>query len=154
MKILILLCAFVLCGCSGLGAIPDQQKTTMQQIPRVERLTWDKVEVPAKPEVTVKVFEGKKLATLDNKGMADLIKLYSAAKNRTDETNQLIVVLNKTIDERNKLLELAQAEELRSNGLAKDLTAEREARIREQKAADLQLTITRLIAIVAVGFAL
>lgn len=154
MKILILLCAFVLCGCSGLGSIPDQQKTTMQQIPRVERLTWEKVEVPAKPEVTVKVFEGKKLATLDNKGMADLIKLYSAAKNRTDETNQLIVVLNKTIDERNKLLELAQAEELRSNGLAKDLTAEREARIREQKAADLQLTITRLIAIVAVGFAL
>ncbi len=154
MKKLILLCAFVLCGCSGLNNIPDQQKTTMQQIPRVEKLTWEKVEVPAKPEVTVKVFEGKKLATLDNKGMADLIKLYSAAKNRTDETNQLIVVLNKTIDERNKLLELAQAEELRSNGLAKDLTAEREARIREQKAADLQLTITRLIAIVAVGFAL
>ncbi|AXG66797.1 lipoprotein [Dickeya phage vB_DsoM_JA29] len=155
MKKLILLVAFLLVGCGvNLNKIPEQEKTSIQQIPRVENLTWEKVEVPPKPEITVKVFEGKKLATLDNKGMADLIKLYSGAKNRTEEVNSLVVVLNKTIDERNKLLDLAKSEELRSNALAKDLSAERDARIREQKAADLQLTITRLVALIAIGVAL
>lgn len=155
MKKLILLFAFLLVGCgSDLASIKDNQKTTLQDVPRVESLTWEKVEVPAKPEITVRTLEDKKYATLDNKGMADLIKLYSGAKNRTDEVNQLIVVLNKTIDERNKLLDLAKSEELRSNGLSKDLSAEREARIADQKSANLQLTITRLIALIAVGFAL
>ncbi|AXG67442.1 putative membrane protein [Dickeya phage vB_DsoM_JA33] len=155
MKKLILLVAFLLVGCGvNLNKIPEQEKTSIQQIPRVENLTWEKVEVPPKPEITVKKFEDKKLATLDNKGMADLIKLYSGAKNRTEEVNSLVVVLNKTIDERNKLLDLAKSEELRSNALAKDLSAEREARIADQKAADLQLTITRLIALIAIGFAI
>lgn len=155
MKKIFLLVAFLLVGCgSNLERIPDNSKTAIQQIPRVENLTWEKIEAPVKPEITVRKIDDKKYATLDNKGMADLIKLYSGAKNRTEEVNQLIVVLNRTIDERNKLLDLAKAEELRSNGLAKDLAEEREARIREQKASDLQLTITRLIAMVAIGFAL
>lgn len=154
MRKIILLLAFVLVGCNSLPEIPDSSKTSIQQIPRVESLTWEKVEVPAKPQITVKVVEEKKVAVLDNKGMADLIKLYKGAQTRTEEVNSLIAVLNRTIDERNKLLELAKAEELRSNGLAKDLSAEREARIHEQRAADLQITITRVIALIAVGFAL
>lgn len=154
MRKIILLLAFVLVGCSGLDRIPEQPKTSIQSIPRVESLTWEKVSVPAKPEITVKVVEDKKVAVLDNKGMADLITLYRSSQKRTDEVNTLIDVLNKTIEERNKLLDLAKAEELRSNGLAKDLSAEREARINEQKAADLQITITRVIALIAIGFAL
>ena len=154
-KIILLFVAFLLVGCgSSLEKIPDNSKSSIQQIPRVENLTWEQSEGPAKPEIDVRKIDDKKYATLDNKGMSDLIKLYSSAKNRTEETNQLIVVLNRTIDERNKLLDLAKAEELRSNGLAKDLSEEREARIREQRASDLQLTITRLIAMVAIGFAL
>lgn len=154
MRKIILLLAFVLVGCNSLPEIPDSSKTSIQSIPRVESLTWEKVEVPAKPEVTVKVVGDKKVAVLDNKGMADLITLYRSSKKRTDEVNTLVDVLNKTIEERNKLLDLAKAEELRSNALAKDLSAEREARINEQKAADLQITITRVIALIAVGFAL
>lgn len=154
MKKIILLVAFVLVGCSGLKEIPNQSKASIQQIPRIESLTWEKVVVPAKPEIALKEIGEKKVAVLDNKGMADLIKLYSSAKDRTAEVNSLVDVLNRTIDERNKLLDLAKAEELRSNGLAKDLSAEREARISEQRAADLQLTITRVIALIAVGFAL
>lgn len=154
MRKIILLLAFVLAGCSGLDRIPEQPKTSIQSIPRVESLTWEKVAVPAKPEITVKVVEDKKVAVLDNKGMADLITLYRSSQKRTDEVNTLVDVLNKTIEERNKLLDLAKAEELRSNGLAKDLSAEREARINEQKAADLQITITRVIALIAIGFAL
>jgi PBP1b-binding outer membrane lipoprotein LpoB len=154
MRKIILLLAFVLVGCSGLDRIPEQPKTSIQSIPRVESLTWEKVSVPAKPEITVKVVEDKKVAVLDNKGMADLITLYRSSQKRTDEVNTLVDVLNKTIEERNKLLDLAKAEELRSNGLAKDLSAEREARINEQKAADLQITITRVIALIAIGFAL
>lgn len=154
MRKIILLLAFVLAGCSGLDRIPEQPKTSIQSIPRVESLTWEKVSVPAKPEITVKVVEDKKVAVLDNKGMADLITLYRSSQKRTDEVNTLVDVLNKTIEERNKLLDLAKAEELRSNGLAKDLSAEREARINEQKAADLQITITRVIALIAIGFAL
>lgn len=154
MRKIILLLAFVLVGCNSLPEIPDSSKTSIQSIPRVESLTWEKVDVPAKPKITLKEIEEKKVAVLDNKGMADLIKLYSSAKDRTSEVNSLVAVLNRTIDERNKLLDLAKAEELRSNALAKDLSAEREARINEQKAADLQITITRVIALIAVGFAL
>lgn len=154
MRKIILLLAFVLVGCNSLPEIPDSSKTSIQSIPRVESLTWEKVDVPAKPKITLKEIEDKKVAVLDNKGMADLIKLYSSAKDRTSEVNSLVAVLNRTIDERNKLLDLAKAEELRSNALAKDLSAEREARINEQRAADLQITITRVIALIAVGFAL
>jgi len=154
MRKIILLLAFVLVGCNSLPEIPDSSKTSIQSIPRVESLTWEKVDVPAKPKITLKEIEEKKVAVLDNKGMADLIKLYSSAKDRTSEVNSLVAVLNRTIDERNKLLDLAKAEELRSNALAKDLSAEREARINEQRAADLQITITRVIALIAVGFAL
>jgi len=149
-----ILVVFLLCGCSNLSSIQEKETTSIQQIPRVEKLTWDKVTVPDKPAITVKKIDDKKYAVLDNKGMTDLIKLYSNAQNRTAEVNSLVDVLNKTIEERNKLLDLAKAEELRSNGLSKDLSAEREARISDQKSADLQLTITRLIAAIAIGFAL
>lgn len=154
MKIITLLLCLLVCGCSSLSSIDAQKKTTMQDIQQINRVEWEKESVPAKPSVTQKVVDDKKVAVLDNKGMVDLINLYKAGKERTEERNKLLDVLNLTIDERNKLLRLAQAEEVRANGLSDDLAAERKARIEDQKSADFQLWLTRIAAAIGIGLAL
>lgn len=154
MKIITLFLCLLVCGCSSLSSIDAQKKTTMQDIQQINRVEWEKEAVPAKPQVVVKVVDDKKVAVLDNKGMVDLINLYKAGKERTEERNKLLDVLNLTIDERNKLLRLAQAEEVRANGLSDDLAAERKARIEDQKSADFQLWLTRIAAAIGIGLAL
>lgn len=154
MKIITLLLCLLVCGCSSLSSIDAQKKTTMQDIQQINRVEWEKESVPAKPQVVVKVVDDKKVAVLDNKGMVDLINLYESGKTRTEERNKLLDVLNLTIDERNKLLRLAQAEEVRANGLSDDLAAERKARIEDQKSADFQLWLTRIAAAIGIGLAL
>lgn len=154
MKIITLLLCLLVTGCSSLSSIDAQKKTTMQDIQQINRVEWEKEAVPAKPQVVVKVVDDKKVAVLDNKGMVDLINLYESGKTRTEERNKLLDVLNLTIDERNKLLRLAQAEEVRANGLSDDLAAERKARIEDQKSADFQLWLTRIAAAIGIGLAL
>lgn len=155
MRIITLLLCLLVCGCtSSLNKIDAQPKTTMQDIQQINKVQWSKEDVPAKPKVVVKEVDNQKVAVLDRKGMVDLINLYQAGKERTDERNKLIDVLNLTIDERNKLLRLAQAEEVRANGLSEDLAAERAARIEDQKSADFQLWLTRFVAAIGIGLAL
>lgn len=154
MKIITLLLCLLVTGCSSLSGIDATKKTTMQDIQQINKVEWEKEAVPAKPNVTIKVVEDKKVAVLYNKGMVDLINLYQAGKDRTEERNKLLDVLNLTIDERNKLLRLAQAEEVRANGLSDDLSAERKARIEDQKSADFQLWLTRIAAAIGIGLAL
>ncbi|ARW58715.1 lipoprotein [Erwinia phage vB_EamM_Y3] len=154
MKIIVLVLSLFLVGCSGLSNIDAQKKTTMQDVQQINKVEWDKEPVPAKPTVTVKEIDKQKVAVLDKKGMVDLITLYQSAKDRTEERNKLLDVLNLTVDERNKLLRLAQAEEVRANGLSEDLVAERKARIEDQKSADFQLWLTRIAAAIGIGLAL
>ena len=154
MKIITLLLCLLVTGCSSSSGIEPTKKTTMQDIQQINRVEWEKEAVSAKPQVVVKVVDDKKVAVLDNKGMVDLINLYESGKTRTEERNKLLDVLNLTIDERNKLLRLAQAEEVRANGLSDDLAAERKARIEDQKSADFQLWLTRIAAAIGIGLAL
>lgn len=154
MRIITLLLCLLVTGCSSLSNIEPQRKTTMQDVQQINKVEWSPEAVPAKPQIVLKEIDDKKLATLDNKGMVDLINLYKSAKDRTEERNKLIDVLNLTIDERNKLLRLAQAEEQRANGLSEDLVAERKARIEDQKRADFQLWMTRIAAAIGIGLAL
>ena len=154
MKIITLLLCLLVVGCSSLSKIDAQPKTTMQDVQQINKVVWSKEEVPAKPTVHLKTIDERKVAVLDNKGMVDLINLYKAGKERTEERNKLLDVLNLTIDERNKLLRLAQAEEQRANGLSQDLAAERAARIEDQKRADFQLWMTRIAAAIGIGLAL
>ena len=154
MKIIALLLCLLVCGCSNLKGIDAKSKTTMQDIQQVNRVQWTDEEVPVKPTLIIKEVNDQKLATLDRKGMVELINLYQASKERTEERNKLLDVLNLTIDERNKLLRLAQAEEQRANGLSHDLAAERAARIEDQKQADFQLWMTRIAAAIGIGLAL
>lgn len=152
--VIVVLCLF-LAGCSSdLSQIKAQPKTTIQDIPVVNRLVWEKREVPAKPEVTLQDVDGERVAVLKRQGMSDLYTLYKSDKETVGERNKLIDVLNATVDERNKLLELAQSEELRSNGLAKDLQTERENRIRDQEQANRELWFTRIGAGVLLGVGL
>ncbi|QZE58634.1 hypothetical protein pEaSNUABM28_00077 [Erwinia phage pEa_SNUABM_28] len=154
MRIITLLLLLLVSGCSSLSGISEQKKTTMQDIQQINHVEWTPEKVPAKPAVKIKVIDERKVAVLDNKGMVDLINLYKAGQDRTEERNKLIDVLNLTIDERNKLLRLAQAEEVRANGLSEDLVAERKARIEDQKAANFQLWMTRIAAAIGIGLAL
>lgn len=154
MKIIVLLLSLMLVGCSSLSGIDAQKKTSMQDIQMINKVQWEHATVPQKPKVVVKQVDDQKVAVLDKKGMVDLIGLYNSAKDRTAETNKLLDVLNLTIDERNKLLRLAQAEEQRANGLSEDLAQERAARIEDQKEADRQLWLTRIVAAIGIGLAL
>lgn len=155
MKQLIIVLCLLLAGCSSdLSNIDAQKKTTMQDVQQINKVQWTAEAVPAKPKIVVKQVDDQKLATLDRKGMVDLINLYQAGKDRTEERNALLETLNLTIDERNKLLRLAQAEEVRANGYSEDLAAERKARIEDQKSANLQLWFTRIAAAVGIGLSL
>ncbi|QYW03039.1 hypothetical protein pEaSNUABM13_00080 [Erwinia phage pEa_SNUABM_13] len=155
MKTIIVLLCLILCGCSSnLSNIDAQKKTTMQDVQQINKVQWESEKVPAKPQIVLKQVDDQKLATLDKKGMVDLINLYKAGKDRTEERNKLLETLNLTIDERNKLLRLAQAEEVRANGYSEDLAAERKARIEDQKSANMQIWFTRIVAAIGIGLAL
>ncbi|QYW03380.1 hypothetical protein pEaSNUABM34_00078 [Erwinia phage pEa_SNUABM_34] len=155
MKTIIVLLCLILCGCSSnLSNIDAQKKTTMQDVQQINKVQWEAEKVPAKPQIVLKQVDDQKLATLDKKGMVDLINLYKAGKDRTEERNKLLETLNLTIDERNKLLRLAQAEEVRANGYSEDLAAERKARIEDQKSANMQIWFTRIVAAIGIGLAL
>ena len=155
MRILIAVLCLFLAGCSSdLSQLKAQPKTTIQDIPQINKLVWEKREVPAKPEVTLQDVDGQRVAVLKTKGMSDLYALYKSDKETVAERNKLIDVLNATVDERNKLLGVAQAEELRSNGLAQDLQTERENRIRDQEQANRELWFTRIGAGVLLGVGL
>ncbi|QYW04404.1 hypothetical protein pEaSNUABM14_00079 [Erwinia phage pEa_SNUABM_14] len=155
MKTIIMLLCLILCGCSSnLSNIDAQKKTTMQDVQQINKVQWEAEKVPAKPQIVLKQVDDQKLATLDKKGMVDLINLYKAGKDRTEERNKLLETLNLTIDERNKLLRLAQAEEVRANGYSEDLAAERKARIEDQKSANMQIWFTRIVAAIGIGLAL
>lgn len=155
MKIVVVLLCLLVVGCSSdLDTIKDQSKTTIQDIPQVNRLQWEPRTVPAKPSITLKDVDDQRVAVLNKQGMEDLYVLYKSDKETVAERNKLIDVLNATIDERNKLLDLAKSEELRSNGLSKDLATERENRIKDQEQANRQLWITRIGAGVLLGVGL
>lgn len=152
MRILIVLLCLFVAGCSSdLSQLKAEPKATIQSIPQVNKLVWEKREVPAKPQVVLQDVDGERVAVLKRQGMEDLYQLYKSDKETVAERNKLIDVLNATIDERNKLLELAQSEELRSNGLSKDLQTERENRIRDQEQANRELWLTRIGAGVLLG---
>lgn len=152
--LVILLCLFV-SGCSSnLDKIKDQQKTTIQDVPQVNKLVWEKRVVPTKPAVTIQEIDSERVAVLKKKSMEDLYVLYKSDKETVDERNKLIDVLNATIDERNKLLDLAKSEELRSNGLSKDLATERDNRIKDQESANREIWFTRIGAGVLLGLSI
>lgn len=146
------LCLFVV-GCSQqpIQQLPVHTQTTIQDIPRVNSIKVEARSVPEKPKVSIQTVENQRVAVLDKKGMIDLYNLYSSSKSTVDERNKLVDALNVTIDERNKLLDLAKDEEIRANGLSKDLAAERQNRIDDQKQADRQLWITRISAGLLLG---
>lgn len=155
MRILMVLLCLLLAGCgSDLSQIKAQPKTTIQGIPEINKLEWEKREVPAKPQVTIQQVDDERVAVLKRQGMEDLYQLYKSDKETVDERNKLIDVLNATIDERNKLLDLAKSEELRSNGLAQDLETERQNRIKDQEQANREIWFTRIGAGVLLGVGL
>ena len=154
-RLLIAMLCLLVVGCSSdLDQIKDQQKTTIQDIPQVNKLTWEPRTVPAKPAVTIQEVDDERVAVLKRQGMEDLYQLYKSDKETVEERNKLIDVLNATIDERNKLLDLAKSEELRSNGLSQDLATERQNRIKDQEQAARELWLTRIGAGVLLGVGL
>lgn len=144
----ILLWLFLLLGgCSTevVTHIPQDQIADIKALPQVEARI---LEVPDKPQVKL---VGNKVE-IDKQGMVDLVNLYKGAKTVTAERNQLVLGLNRVIDERNQLLVAAKLEEVRANGLGKQLDTEIEGRNKDRFWKDLELNITRAaLVLIAVG---
>ena len=144
---IILMLLLLLGGCASQSTPhqPQNQIADIKALPQVDSVLR---QVPDKPAVTI----AGNSVQLDKRGMVDLVNLYKGAKDVTAERNQLVLGLNKVIDERNQLLRVAKLEEVRSNDLSKQLDAEIEGRNQDRFWKDLELNITRAaLVLVAVG---
>ena len=144
---IILMLLLLLGGCAyqPLTHQPQNQIADIKPLPQVDSVLR---QVPDKPAVTI-IGDG---VQLDRRGMVDLVNLYKGAKDITNERNQLVVGLNRVIDERNQLLRVAKLEEGRANDLSKQLDAEIDGRTQDRFWKDLELNITRAaLVLIAVG---
>ena len=84
--------------------------------------------------------------------MVDLVNLYRDAKTNTNDRNQLIITTNKVIDERNQLLVTAKQEEIRANGLGRQLDEEIQSHRDDNFWNSIELNITRAVAVAIAVF--
>ena len=135
------LLAMLLVGCASQYTYTDQ--TTINSIQPLPSVTMELRDTPTKPQV--KVVEDH--VELNKQGMVDLVNLYRDAKVSTNERNQLVLTLNKVIDERNSLLITAQQEEKRANSLGQQLKTESDKHASDTFWNNVELNLTRAVAI-------
>ena len=70
----------------------------------------------------------------------------------TNERNQLVLTINKVIDERNQLLVTAKQEEIRANGLGRQLDEEIQSHRDDNFWNSIELNITRAVAVAIAVF--
>lgn len=130
----VVLAFLALTGCSSIERIQPDIRQNLSEISKVHSVVYKPHSIVPKPVV---VYD-EQWAKLDEKEFNKLFVLYSTHKTRTADFNQLLSISNKQTVERNNLLQLAQDEERRANALSVALAAERNARIQEQRKADVK----------------
>ena len=143
----------LLVGCSAQVHEP-QIRNTIAQIPVMEQVTSERLERAAKPELQIVVQNGTRVPQLDANGMRQLIDLYKSDGHAVQVANSALDTASRAVEERNRLLALAQAEEELGNALRKQLATEQNDREREKLAASIELNATRVIAVLAMILAL
>lgn len=150
MRYIFVLFAFCLTGCaSSLQDIEYKPVSVFDTVINLEHVEWE-IPEPKKPDVT---YDNDKVI-LNREQFAQLIDLYKYADARRQDVDRLILMSNAVIEERNELLKLAKEYEIALNASQYNLSQERSDRKSEEQATSLQLTLLRLLAATAIGFAL
>ena len=123
-------------------------QTAIASIAPLPSVTTPLAETPVKPQVTVV----NNHVELNKQGMVDLVNLYRDAKTNTNDRNQLIITTNTVIDERNQLLVTAKQEEIRANGLGRQLDEEIQSHRDDNFWNSIELNITRAVAVAIAVF--
>lgn len=142
-----LLLAILLVGCTS-RTHEHLDSTMIANIEPLPSVGATLRETPTKPQV--KIVENH--VELDKQGMVDLVNLYKDAKANTNERNQLVLTVNKVIDERNQLLVTAKQEEIRANGLGRQLDEEIQSHRDDNFWNSIELNITRAVAVAIAVF--
>jgi hypothetical protein len=141
-----ILLSILLVGCSS--QIPvHQDQNSIAAIAPLPSVTTNIADTPTKPQVQI---VGNHVE-LNKQGMVDLVNLYKDAKTNTNERNQLVLTVNKVIDERNQLLVVAKQEELRANSLGQQLDSEIKSHRDDNFWNSVELNITRAAVVIAVA---
>lgn len=147
--VLMLIALTILGGCASPQSVAPESRTTLAQIPRVEKVVAQPVEFK-KPEIKVVVSDsGEKTVQLPKKGLAELIELYSSATALKEQNAKLVTVTNKLVDERNDLLALAQAEEAKGNDLRRQLAEAESQQQKDRIYNAIELNATRLLLVLS-----
>lgn len=149
----VLIAVAALSACSVKQEVPEQ-RTQIAQISRIEPVSLPQLERSAKPTLVIKEIDGQKVPTLDKVGMQQLITLYKSEGHAIEVANSAVAVAKSAVEERNRLLAIAQAEEELGNALRKQLSDTTNAYEKEKLYTEIELNATRLIAILAMALAI
>lgn len=149
----LILVAAAMSACSTQQVVPEK-RTQIAQITRLSDITVAPLQRSQKPELVVREIDGQKVPTLSKAGMQQLITLYKSEGHAIEVANSALDVAKSAVDERNRLLALAQAEEELGNALRKQLAETQNAHEKEKLYTEIELDATRLIAVLALALAL
>lgn len=149
----LILVAAAMSACSTQQVVPEK-RTQIAQITRLTDITVAPLQRAQKPELVVREIDGQKVPTLNKAGMQQLITLYKSEGHAVEVANSALDVAKSAVDERNRLLALAQAEEELGNALRKQLAETQNAYEKEKLYTEIELNATRLIAVLALALAL
>ena len=150
---IMLLVVAALSACSTQTVVPVQ-RNQIKQIARLDPVTVEPITRSSKPELIVREIDGQKIPTLSKTGMQQLITLYKNEGHAVTVANSALEVAKSAVEERNRLLALAQAEEELGNALRKQLADTQNAYEKEKIYTEIELNATRLIAVLAMALAI
>lgn len=137
-------------GCATQTVVPIQTNA-MNEVQVLPAPTSPVQQPLVKPSVAVKHVDGKSVAVLEQKGMADLIDLYRGAVDAQKTVQSQHQVLAAVVAERNNLLMLARQQEQVANQLRQQLaTQNNQSNAREQQ-QNIELYCTRALLLLSIA---
>lgn len=150
MNIIVYSLLLLLVGCAAPQAVPIATNN-MGKISELPQPTQPIVQPLVKPSVRVQQVDGKKVVTLDQRGMADLIDLYKIASDQQKVVAQQHQVLSTVVQERNNLRELAVQQEQVANQLRQQLATQANQSAAREQQKDIELYFTRALLILSLA---
>lgn len=139
-----------LAGCATAPAPQPEARTAIAQIPDMKQVEIPKLEPAIKPKLVVTKTQEGTTVTIDELGMRQLIDLYKHDGYATSTANATVDVARAAINERNRLLSLAKAEELEGNRLRAELHDVKEAGDKERTWSSIELNATRALLLLSI----
>lgn len=139
-----------LAGCASAPSQQPEARTAIAQIPDMKQVEIPKLEPAIKPKLVVTKTQEGTTVTVDEVGMRQLIDLYKHDGYATSTANATVDVARAAINERNRLLALAKAEELEGNRLRAELHEVKEAGDKERTWSSIELNATRALLLLSI----